>query len=93
MRISQLEVKNIGVFDHETIEFLPASKPDKAEIHIFTGVNGSGKSTLLYALAGTFMPTVPKKHFRYFDKRSGIKISIGDYKFYYYRDMLIKGRA
>lgn len=86
MRISQLEVKNIGVFDHETIEFLPASKPDKAEIHIFTGVNGSGKSTLLYSLAGTFNEEIPKKRFFYSDKRSYVKIISKEGSFQYYYD-------
>ena len=53
MKIRKLQLKNIGVFDDETIEF--QSCPEgKAEIHIFTGQNGSGKSTVLMALASAF---------------------------------------
>ena len=43
MKIRKLQLKNIGVFDDETIEFQPCPAKDKAEIHIFTGQNGSGK--------------------------------------------------
>ena len=54
MKIRKLQLKNIGVFDDETIEFQPCPAKDKAEIHIFTGQNGSGKSTILMALASLF---------------------------------------
>ena len=54
MKIRKLQLKNIGVFDDETIEFQPCPANDKAEIHIFTGQNGSGKTTLLMALASAF---------------------------------------
>jgi predicted ATP-binding protein involved in virulence len=54
MRIKSIELKNIGAFEHETIEFQPCPVKDKAEIHIFTGTNGSGKSTVLKALAAAF---------------------------------------
>lgn len=54
MKIRKLQLKNIGVFDDETIEFQPCPVKDKAEIHIFTGQNGSGKSTVLMALASAF---------------------------------------
>ncbi len=54
MKIRKLQLKNIGVFDDETIEFQPCPAKDKAEIHIFTGQNGSGKSTILATLASTF---------------------------------------
>lgn len=54
MKIRKLELKNIGVFDEETIEFQPCPVKDKAEIHILTGQNGSGKSTILQALASSF---------------------------------------
>lgn len=54
MKIRKLQLKNIGVFDDETIEFQPCPAKDKAEIHIFTGQNGSGKSTLLMGLASGF---------------------------------------
>ncbi|MCY7345497.1 MAG: ATP-binding protein, partial [Pyrinomonadaceae bacterium] len=53
MKIRKLQLKNIGVFDDETIEFKSCPK-GKAEIHIFTGQNGSGKTTLLQALASLF---------------------------------------
>lgn len=53
MKIRKLQLKNIGVFDDETIEFQECPE-DKAEIHIFTGQNGSGKTTILTALAGVF---------------------------------------
>lgn len=54
MKISKLELKNIGVFDDVTFDF-PEERPnDCAEIHIFTGENGTGKSTVLYALSGLF---------------------------------------
>jgi len=56
VKIRKLQLKNIGVFDDETIEFHPCPAKDKAEIHIFTGQNGSGKSTILMALAGLFNP-------------------------------------
>ncbi len=53
MRISKLQLKNIGVFDDETkpIEFKECPAKDKAEIHILTGENGTGKTTILLALA------------------------------------------
>lgn len=54
MKIRKLQLKNIGVFDDETIEFQPCLAKDKAEIHILTGENGSGKSTILMALASGF---------------------------------------
>lgn len=58
MKIRQLQLKNIGVFDDETIEFQPCPAKDKAEIHIFTGQNGSGKTTILMALADGFQQLV-----------------------------------
>jgi predicted ATP-binding protein involved in virulence len=54
MKIRKLQLKNIGVFDDETIEFQPCPAKDKAEIHILTGQNGSGKTTILMALASLF---------------------------------------
>jgi len=54
MKIRKLQLKNIGVFDDETIEFQHCPAKDKAEIHIFTGENGTGKTTLLTVLASTF---------------------------------------
>lgn len=57
MKIRKLQLKNIGVFDDETIEFQPCPTKDKAEIHIFTGQNGSGKTTILQSLASVFDDT------------------------------------
>ncbi len=54
MRITSINLKNIGVFEDETIPFQPCPTKGKAEIHIFTGTNGSGKSTVLKALAAGF---------------------------------------
>lgn len=61
MKIRKLQLKNIGVFDDETIEFKECDfnkgkeiKDRIAEIHIFTGQNGSGKTTILQALASAF---------------------------------------
>jgi predicted ATP-binding protein involved in virulence len=75
MRIESLELKNIGVFDHEKIEFSSNNNKDKAEIHIFTGPNGSGKTTILYALAaafgkfskGKYTSNLYYKRFRFFE--------------------------
>ena len=50
MRITELQLENIGVFKNQEIHFPDESGSSKAEIHIFTGVNGSGKSTLLKTL-------------------------------------------
>ena len=54
MKIRKLQLKNIGVFDDETIKF-QESPEGKAEIHIFTGQNGSGKTTILQVLASLFL--------------------------------------
>ncbi|MFZ4659927.1 MAG: AAA family ATPase [Caldilineaceae bacterium] len=77
MRITRLELKNVGVFDEQVIDFQPKTDPDKAEIHILTGVNGSGKSTILYALASVFTitSTFLQRRFRYIDDRSQITLS------------------
>ncbi|HFA48793.1 MAG TPA: ATP-binding cassette domain-containing protein [Bacteroidetes bacterium] len=57
MRIEKIDLKNVGPFAEETIEFQPVPNTEKkAEVHVFTGPNGSGKSTLLYALAAAFTP-------------------------------------
>ena len=53
IRITSLELENIGVFENLKLKF-PKCPENKAEIHIITGVNGSGKSTLLKALASVF---------------------------------------
>lgn len=77
MRITRLELKNIGVFDEQVIDFRPKTDPDKAEIHILTGVNGSGKSTILYALASAFWvdPQLLMRRFRYTDLNSQIQVT------------------
>ncbi len=54
MRITQIELNHIGVFESEEIVFEPCPTAGKAEIHIFTGTNGTGKSTVLKALAAAF---------------------------------------
>ena len=58
MKIRKLQLKNIGVFDDETIEFKPCPIKDKAEIHIFTGQNGSGKTMILQALVPLFCQSI-----------------------------------
>lgn len=60
MRITNLSLKNIGVFKDKKIEFQPCPQKNKAEIHIFTN-NGSGKSTILKGVAAAFEGTVPNK--------------------------------
>lgn len=49
LRITQLELQQIGPFGDLTLNFpeKPAGMEDKAEIHILTGENGTGKSTTL----------------------------------------------
>jgi predicted ATP-binding protein involved in virulence len=54
MKIRKLQLKNIGVFDDEEIEFKECPAKDKAEIHILTGENGSGKTTILESLIWNF---------------------------------------
>lgn len=56
-------MKNIGVFDDETIEFQSCPAKDKAEIHIFTGQNGSGKTTILSCLVSIFDRSEFEEHF------------------------------
>jgi energy-coupling factor transporter ATP-binding protein EcfA2 len=53
LRITQLELQQIGPFGDLTLNFpeKPAGMEAKAEIHILTGENGTGKSTLLEVLA------------------------------------------
>ncbi len=91
MKIRKLQLKNIGVFDDETIEFQPCPTKDKAEIHIFTGQNGTGKTTLLMALANSFTnfstDTVNKslyKRLNYKNKRSE-RIEFEDVEEYFCR--------
>ncbi|MCP4113585.1 MAG: AAA family ATPase [Desulfobacteraceae bacterium] len=74
MRITQLELKNIGVFDHQIIDFKKPANDGNADIHILTGINGSGKSTILYALAGIFNIEPVKKRYRFPDERSCVSI-------------------
>lgn len=64
MRISKLELNNIGVFDRLEMEFKPKLKENLADIHILTGVNGTGKSTILYALSGAIEQSSIEKRFR-----------------------------
>lgn len=53
MKIRNLELENVGVFENLKVEF-PDCPKEKAEIHVITGINGSGKSTILKALACMF---------------------------------------
>lgn len=78
MRIARLELKNIGVFAEQTIEFLPKTVDGKAEIHILTGINGSGKSTILYALASAFSLGSGhiQRRLRYRDERSQLQVTL-----------------
>ena len=80
MKIRSLTLKNIGVFEDETISF--PDKQDKdlapstgAEIHILTGQNGTGKTTILQALAsGVNYSNVfnyPTKFSKIFNKKFG----------------------
>jgi predicted ATP-binding protein involved in virulence len=80
MKISKLEIKNIGVFDDVTFDFPEERSKDCAEIHIFTGENGTGKSTVLYALSGLFSAGIThnsdnknqeqlRKRFHFFNER------------------------
>jgi predicted ATP-binding protein involved in virulence len=65
MRISKIRLNKIGAYEDLSIDFKTNNDPQKAEIHIFSGVNGSGKSTILYALAAGFDPTELEKRFRF----------------------------
>ncbi len=47
MRITHLELQNIGPFERQIFDFNPVKTDDKAEIHIFSCVNGAGKSTVI----------------------------------------------
>jgi predicted ATP-binding protein involved in virulence len=91
MRIQKIQLENIGVFENQTVEFLPCPAQDKAEIHIFTGNNGTGKSTLLKALVAGFGDVLHpenddlvtctdannfKKYLREKNENSGAEISI-----------------
>ncbi|KPA11307.1 ATPase [Candidatus Magnetomorum sp. HK-1] len=64
MRINKIILKQIGAYEDISIDFKTNKDPQKAEIHIFSGVNGSGKSTILYALAAGFDSTELEKRFR-----------------------------
>jgi predicted ATP-binding protein involved in virulence len=55
MKIKNITLENIGVFDHIHIDFQQFKKlENKADIHILTGANGTGKTTLLQAIARFF---------------------------------------
>lgn len=56
MRITNVHLFNVGVFDDTKIDFPAEKQGNGAEIHLLTGANGSGKSTILYALAGSVFP-------------------------------------
>ncbi len=78
MKIRSLTLKNIGVFDDETISFPEKQDKDLAEIHILTGQNGTGKTTILQALASsvcTKKPFFKKKISDSFNKNLHRKIT------------------
>jgi predicted ATP-binding protein involved in virulence len=54
VRITKLEVKEIGPFGDLVLQFpdKPSNMEGKAEIHILTGENGTGKTTILELLIG-----------------------------------------
>lgn len=94
MRISKIHLKNIGVFEDETIEFREKIDPEKAEIHILTGENGTGKSTILYALAELFPKQLLgisfnniENRMRFNDNRSGFTTTF-DSDITYFAQML-----
>ncbi len=64
MKIRSLTLKNIGVFEDETISFPEKQDKNMAEIHILTGQNGTGKTTILQALANRMLKVQPFKDFR-----------------------------
>lgn len=79
MRITRLELENIGPFEHQVFHFDPVKSHDKAEIHMLTGVNGSGKSTVLHTLTSAFDPFLSvEKRFRFSDGKSRIRIRSSD---------------
>ncbi|MGB1207208.1 MAG: AAA family ATPase [Chitinophagales bacterium] len=90
MKVKKINLKNIGVFEDETIEFPTSKIANTADIHIFTGINGSGKSTILYAIASIFdffekdhkshISNFFYKRFRYFEKESGTNSKNKTYK-------------
>lgn len=63
MKIRSLTLKNIGVFEDETISFPEKQDKDIAEIHILTGQNGTGKTTILQALASGVITSPPFSFF------------------------------
>ena len=64
MKIRSLTLRNIGVFEDETIFFPEKKEKDKAEIHILTGQNGTGKTTILQALASKMLEIKPFVEFK-----------------------------
>jgi predicted ATP-binding protein involved in virulence len=64
MKIRNLTLKHIGVFENETIAFPEKKEKDKAEIHILTGQNGTGKTTILQALASKMLEVKPFVEFK-----------------------------
>lgn len=79
MKIRSLTLKNIGVFEDETISFPEKQDKEKAEIHILTGQNGTGKTTILQALASGTLEVEPYKSFRLFNLN--LNNSFSSYKF------------
>lgn len=92
MKIRSLTLKNIGVFEDETISF--PEKQDKnmavstgAEIHILTGQNGTGKTTILQALASGVITSPPFSFF--LDSRSNNTIKNFEKRFHFANDVSV----
>jgi hypothetical protein len=51
MRITQLQLKNVGPFDDATFEFPEPAPGSRGELVFFEGPNGCGKTTLIEAIA------------------------------------------
>ncbi len=97
MKIRQLQLKNIGVFDDEEINFQECPTKDKAEIHILTGENGTGKTTILEGITYLFDPNkqgiTATRRFREFDKipsREATNINDSDDKSYQHLDIAVR---
>jgi energy-coupling factor transporter ATP-binding protein EcfA2 len=56
MRVTGLQIHEVGPIRDLDITFQAGSDDTKADTVLFVGPNGSGKSTLLYAIAGCFDP-------------------------------------
>lgn len=79
LRITKLEMQQIGPFGDLTLEFpeKPEGMEDKAEIHILTGENGTGKSTVLKAISMLVSQEASNKEiFRISDKKEHNRLNL-----------------